>query len=297
MDSSGRKIPKFLKFLGALDCRLNDMDVPRRYCTQYGESLPTTFRLKVRTGYEFSVDFDKRKQRISGLSLFYKNFGLKGGESLVFEYCGGYNFNLFILGDDFSEIEYPSIVHHFQTCQPVPVRIHAGRWKFSKFIIIEESVLDKIALPTSFVNKFPEIPVRQNFVICNGQKFVGSYNRNDYTLNGFGHLRRLLGVSDLNIYSVLLFTYDGGHVFQTTFFDERMVEILFPPIGGRSRGVRGNLNVVETSLPVGEFLSFEITVKPFHMYEYCHGVIGDVCVFTMMNQSVKKFTVEVRRAV
>ncbi|KAK1366396.1 hypothetical protein POM88_041957 [Heracleum sosnowskyi] len=120
MDSCGRKIPKFVKFLSALDCCLNDMDVPRRYCTQYGESLPTTFRLKVRTGYEFSVDFDKRKQRISGLSLFYKHFGLKGGESLVFEYCGGYKFNLFILSDDFSEIEYPSIVHHFQTCQPVP---------------------------------------------------------------------------------------------------------------------------------------------------------------------------------
>ncbi|KAK1352902.1 hypothetical protein POM88_052740 [Heracleum sosnowskyi] len=329
-------------------------DVPRRYCTQYGESLPSTFRLKVRTGYEFSVDFDKGKQRISGLSLFYKHFGLKGGESLVFEYCGGYKFNLFILGVDFAEIEYPSIVHHFQTCQPVPVRIHAGGWKFSKFISLEESVLDKIAVPTGFVKKFPEIPVRQNFMICNGQKFVGSYNSNDNTLNGFGHLRRLLGVSDLNIYSVLLFTYDGGHVFQTTIFDERMVEILFPPLGRCSRGVRGNLTVVETSLPVGERLSFEITVKPFHMYEYCHGVdismdffdlviewerkdeitvyqgdrrwpleirkrknwkrttihygwiefrddlelqIGDVCVFTTMNQSVKEFTVEVRRAV
>ncbi|KAK1356970.1 hypothetical protein POM88_050226 [Heracleum sosnowskyi] len=291
-----------------------DVDVPRRYCTQYGDSLPTTFRLKVHTGYEFLVNFDKRKQRISGLSLFYKHFGLKGGESLVFEYCDGYNFNLFILGDDF-----PSI-----------------------------------ALPTYVVNKFPEIPIQQNVVICNGQKFVGRYNRNDHTLNGFGHLRRLLGVSDLNCFSVLLFTYDGGNVFQTTIFYERMVEILFPQIGRRSRGVRDNLNVVETSLPTGEFLSFEITVKPFHMYEYCHGVdismdffdlviewerrdeitvyqgdrrwpleikkrknwkrttihygwiefrddlelqISDVCVFTAVNQSVKKFTTEVHRAV
>lgn len=93
--------------------------MPRVYCISYRDTLPNTFRLRLRTGYEFWVDFDKGKQKLKGMSLFFKHFNLKGGESLVFDYCGGYNFNVFILGSDFSEIDYPSIVHHYQRCSPV----------------------------------------------------------------------------------------------------------------------------------------------------------------------------------
>lgn len=153
MDSLGRRVPKFMKILTSEECRLNELvrnflsndfvvyenpifcvacviimlyvqEVPRVYCRLYANVLPNTFRLKVRTGYQFSVDFDKDRQKIGGMSLFYKHFDLKGGKSLVFEYCGGYNFKVSILGEDFAEIEYPNIVHHFQTCRPLPGSIY-----------------------------------------------------------------------------------------------------------------------------------------------------------------------------
>lgn len=90
------------------------------YCNFHGDSLPNTFLLKLRTGYQMWVDFDKKREKLCGFSLFFKHFEIKGGQSLVFQYCGGYNFNVSILGVDFAEIEYPNKVHHLQRSVPRP---------------------------------------------------------------------------------------------------------------------------------------------------------------------------------
>ena len=70
--------------------------------------------LKLRNGYIIPVKFDKSKGILKGLMWFFKQFELKGGEILLFEYFGRYNINVYILGTNCSEIRYPDIVHYLQ---------------------------------------------------------------------------------------------------------------------------------------------------------------------------------------
>lgn len=56
--------------------------------------------------------FDTERRVLTGLYYLYNHFGFKGGEMLVFEYYGGSDFIVYIIGMDGSEIEYPYNVHH-----------------------------------------------------------------------------------------------------------------------------------------------------------------------------------------
>ena len=48
----------------------------------------------------------------------YDDFELEGGEMLIFEVNGIFDFNVYIIGLDLTEIEYPNVVHYMQNSHP-----------------------------------------------------------------------------------------------------------------------------------------------------------------------------------
>lgn len=80
--------------------------------------------------------------------------------------------------------------------------------------------------PTSFLEKCQNIPCRPNFVLSNGEKCVGRFSAIDRSMKDLRNLCKLCGVSRLNYFSVVLFTYDGGENFNVHMFNEKMVEIM-----------------------------------------------------------------------
>lgn len=74
--------------------------------------------LKFRNGYEIPVNLNDDDWTIYGVSNLYEDFGLNGGEMLVFEFNGKSDFNVYVIGSDLTEIQYPNIVHHMQKNRP-----------------------------------------------------------------------------------------------------------------------------------------------------------------------------------
>ena len=64
------------------------------------------------------VEFEKNRGMLKGVLCFFKNFELKGGELLVFEYFGRSNINVYILGANCSEINYPNNMFQWFECLP-----------------------------------------------------------------------------------------------------------------------------------------------------------------------------------
>ena len=62
--------------------------------------------------------FNDKKGTIFGLSTFYDGFDLVGGEMLVFDFSGVSDFNVYVIGNDLSEIDYPDVFHYMQKKRP-----------------------------------------------------------------------------------------------------------------------------------------------------------------------------------
>ena len=86
--------------------------------SQYGGRLQECFLMKFRNGYELPVYFSDDQWTISGVSNLYEDFGLNGGEMLLFEFNGKSDFNVYVIGSNLTEIEYPNIVHYLQKNRP-----------------------------------------------------------------------------------------------------------------------------------------------------------------------------------
>lgn len=97
-------------------CLILEKIVPGDFCTKYGSAIPIGIKLQVRNGYQLWVDFVKINVHFVGMRDLFKDFNLRGGESLMFEYVGGFYFKVFIFSAAGSEIEYPLIVHQLQDC-------------------------------------------------------------------------------------------------------------------------------------------------------------------------------------
>lgn len=108
--------------------------VPHVFCVKYADRIPATVKVVVRTGYCIWVDFDKVNEQFIGLRAFYKDFSIQGGHTLLFEFCGDFEFKVCIVDLYGSEIEYPVIVHHLQKCEP-----RNGMY-FLQFLLIEMDI-------------------------------------------------------------------------------------------------------------------------------------------------------------
>ncbi|KAK1364334.1 hypothetical protein POM88_039895 [Heracleum sosnowskyi] len=112
MDSSGLVCEKFVKFVTPNDTSKNEMRIPSDFCSKYGNRLPASFHVILRNGYRLPVDFDQMRGILKGTNC--------------------------------SEIEYPHIVHHLQTCHPRRVTLGNGGWRFVFFVDPTVSLVDEI---------------------------------------------------------------------------------------------------------------------------------------------------------
>lgn len=71
--------------------------------------------LTIRNGYKMHVAYDRKTRKLRELGDLFNDFELRGGEVLIFELVDGNNFNVYIVGEDGSEINYPAILHTSQT--------------------------------------------------------------------------------------------------------------------------------------------------------------------------------------
>lgn len=92
--------------------------------------MDEAFYLILRTGYRVRVEFDKERGTLSGVQALYEDFNLVGGELLVFELTGSHDFHVYVIGVDFAEIEYPSIVHTSQKSRPLKGIYHTQNLVF-----------------------------------------------------------------------------------------------------------------------------------------------------------------------
>ena len=64
-------------------------------------------QLFFRNGYNVWVGYDNDDGVFKGVGKIYRKFGLKKGQTLLFEYVSMFNFKVFIFGADLTEINYP----------------------------------------------------------------------------------------------------------------------------------------------------------------------------------------------
>ena len=88
------------------------------FCVKYGHLLPSTVDLKLRNGFVVPVELDRSKGVLNGVLCFFKYLKLKGDEWLLFEYSGRYYLNVYIIGSNCSEMNYPDVIDPFKECIP-----------------------------------------------------------------------------------------------------------------------------------------------------------------------------------
>ncbi|KAK1398544.1 hypothetical protein POM88_008407 [Heracleum sosnowskyi] len=84
---------------------------PSAFRWRYQNVFPLTLKLKFRNGYELWVD------RLCGIlkdtRILLRDFNLEGGEVLLLEYCGNFDFVVYVIGLDGCELNYPRVLHEF----------------------------------------------------------------------------------------------------------------------------------------------------------------------------------------
>ncbi|XP_063942419.1 uncharacterized protein LOC108208451 isoform X2 [Daucus carota subsp. sativus] len=225
MDCIGLVADKFCILLTREDTVANKLNVPIKFCSKYSNLLHDEMELQLRNGYILPVQIDLVSSEMMGLLCFFKHFDLKGGEYMIFEYFGRFKFNVYIIGSDGSEIRYPEM----NNCLPAIVTIGDGGWRFVKFRVEGDGVIDEIDPPVGFIERCGfALPDRIIFVLSNGKKFAGSYNRESGCFSGLSSMFRILGIENLKGVSKFLFTYDGTEVVSICAFDSENYEIVFP---------------------------------------------------------------------
>ncbi|KAF1001429.1 hypothetical protein AG4045_028131 [Apium graveolens] len=189
--------PRFERRLRISECTSNAMRVPHAFCEKYGHRIPSTVRVLVCNGYELWVDFDKVSEKFRGLGDFFHEFGMKSGNTLIFQYGGDFDVKVCILDIYGSEIQYPPMVHNLQTCAPSNVSIFEGGWSFVRYLGWGGKVCDSVYVPYEFDDQVGAlIPERVDFVVSSGYKFIGKYC---CSRNSLSHLTDLNGCTAFEI--------------------------------------------------------------------------------------------------
>ncbi|KAK1372387.1 hypothetical protein POM88_028580 [Heracleum sosnowskyi] len=254
------KAPKCLILVSPDDCGRNELSLPRAFRWRYQDVLPLTLKLKLRTGYEIWVD--RMRGIMKGTRLLLRDMNLEGGELLLLEYCGDFDFVVYVIGVDGCELKYPRVLHEFQGGRPCNILIRDGGVKFVKRFHTSDGLVDSFDPPVSFVKEFGSIiPSEFEYVVSDGRKLMGSYCIATGEFSGLHSVWELLGFELLNSFHILVFTYDGGHCIHVDVFDNELVEKFGDKV---CRGA-------SSSVPP-EVDRFEISVQPCHMLRYNYGV-------------------------
>ncbi|KAK1397394.1 hypothetical protein POM88_007257 [Heracleum sosnowskyi] len=250
--------PKFIKVLSPEECLSNEMLLPHEFCSKYGSVIPIGIKMRVRNDYQIWLDYVKINQRFFGMKSFFKDFNLRGGESLLFDYVGEFKFNVLIFDISGSEIEYPLVMHESQDCWARHVVYPDDGLSFVNYVRPSGNVVDVVVPPFYFIeNISPMVPDRVEYVVSSGQHIIGSYCHREFEFSGFASICHMLGIRNLNSLNYLVFSYDGRDTFKVVVFDNSMLEVPVSPNVPRN---------------VSNDIAFEVLVQPSHMLEYCHGV-------------------------
>ncbi|KAK1373985.1 hypothetical protein POM88_030178 [Heracleum sosnowskyi] len=111
--------------------------------------------------------------------------------------------NVYIIGINGSEVEYPHVIHHLQTCHPRRVTVGNGGWRFALFVDATFGFDDEIVFWAKFTLETRKISCLRR-------------------------MSEILGVPDLKCCHMLLFTYDGFSTINVSAFDEHLYETAFP---------------------------------------------------------------------
>ena len=84
---------------------------------EWSSRSPIVF-LEFRNEYRLEVSFNKHLGKFSSVQCLYADFDLEGGELFVFEFNGVDGLNVYLLGRDFCEVDYPEKVHALQKSRP-----------------------------------------------------------------------------------------------------------------------------------------------------------------------------------
>ncbi|KAK1368761.1 TF-B3 domain-containing protein [Heracleum sosnowskyi] len=258
MDSCGLICEKFVKLISRKDIGMNEMTLPSDFCSKYINRLPGSFHLILRTGYRLPVFFNKGRLILNGVYCLFRDFGLKGGEMLLFEYFGREDINVYIIGINGSEVEYPHVIHHLQTCHPRRVTVGNGGWRFALFVDATFGFHDDIEAPITFMERRGyDFTVSLRIVLSNGKVFWAKFTLETRKISCLRRMSEVLGVPDLKCFHMLLFTYDGVSAINVSAFDEHLYETVFPgsPL---CNGVRAS--------------GFALTIKQSNMLPDYYGV-------------------------
>ena len=87
----------------------NFQRIPTLFWEKVANLFPNSVKLFFRNGFNLWVGYDNFEGVFTGVEKIYQEFGLKKGDTLLFEYVSMYNFRVFIIGAHFSEIQYPLV--------------------------------------------------------------------------------------------------------------------------------------------------------------------------------------------
>ncbi|KAL1813669.1 hypothetical protein ACET3Z_023734 [Daucus carota] len=231
MESSGLIVEKFIKYVTEEDVFSDELRIPCGYASKLGDLVGEKLLLKLKTGYCLEVTYNKGLGKMIGVEALYSDFHLEGGELLVFEFAGDGNFNVYIIGRDFCEVEYPNVVHALQEIGPRKVSLVKGGLKFVKFVTESEPILDYMVAPISFAERCIHplsLKCFVRYVLPNGKKINGLYDELTYKFSGLQTIPELLGNADLNSFNMLLLSYTEGAHLTISIFDDNFVEVFFP---------------------------------------------------------------------
>lgn len=80
--------------------------MPERFFVECSEKIPQNVRLCLPNGREIHAHFTKREKSLSPMSEFFKECRRLFGCIGIFSYKGNGNFLVFVLKDDFCEVDY-----------------------------------------------------------------------------------------------------------------------------------------------------------------------------------------------
>ncbi|KAL1833458.1 hypothetical protein ACET3Z_003109 [Daucus carota] len=132
--------PKFVKYLSESDLESNEMRIPTLFWEKVANLFPNSVKLFFRNGFNLWVGYDNFEGVFTGVEKIYQEFGLKKGDTLLFEYVSMYNFRVFIIGAHFSEIQYP-LVNSGPSREDVK---HDGGLKFVYFLSCGQTIVEKV---------------------------------------------------------------------------------------------------------------------------------------------------------
>ncbi|KAL1815728.1 hypothetical protein ACET3Z_018302 [Daucus carota] len=251
--ASSNRFPQFIKYICCDESSSDEIRVPQKFTNEHSKRLSENWILSLHNGYKIPVRYDSTKSTLVGVRELLVDFGVMGGEVLVFEQVDKGNFKLYIVGVDGCEMKYPVIMHASQQTATVEVQSANGKLTFLKFDV-----------PLSFAIEFAtRMPSSVKYVLNNAAQIEGSYDEFKRTLGCLIKVRKVLGLRTFTAFDCLLFKYDGRQNFKLSFFDGRNVEILLDTVVMRSGNLCFSLRCPS---------HFSVQVMPCHMMHYSHGV-------------------------